>query len=97
MSQKEQINFEINSEFFEQLHNLMQWKGREPETLLHIRNALELYTSVIEGMAEGKIPVMVKPNGKDAEKVQLPTLLAQFRHEKEIELDREITLLKKIL
>lgn len=96
-STKVQLNIEINQDFFTHLHELMGWTGREPNHLEHLKNALELYAAVIEGMSEGHVPALVEPRGMSAEKIYLPSLLSQLKYEKEMEFDKKIDLRKGIL
>jgi hypothetical protein len=96
-NKKIELAFEVNSDFFTHLHDLMQWKGKEPEAIEHFRNALELYAQVIEGISQGKIPALIDVTGLGAEKMSLPPLLATFKHEKEMQYDKRIDLKKGFL
>lgn len=89
------INFDINEDFFQKLHQLMQWEGREQEPIQHIKNALELYSTAIHEMAQGKILTSV--NGENVEKLFLPPLLAQFKYEKELQFNKNIEVKKQII
>lgn len=96
-AEKIEVAFEVNSDFFTHLHDLMQWKGREPEAIEHFRNALELYAQVIEGISQGKTPALIDTTNLGAEKIFLPPILALFKHEKEIQYSKRIDLKKGFL
>ena len=97
MSEKIQLNFEINSEFIEHLHQIMGIEGKGYTPVEHFKNALELYAKIVESMAEGKVPVMVDPKSITAERIELPMILALFKHTIEVKENKFIDLKKSIL
>ena len=97
MSEKTQLNFEINADFINHLHDIMQLEGRGYAAVEHFKNALELYAKVVESMAEGKVPVMVDPKSIAAERIELPMILALFKHTIEVKENKYIDLKKTIL
>lgn len=98
MSDNERIvfNFETNAQYFKAIDDILGLDENTTNSLEHIKNALELYMSVLQGMEEGKIPALVAPQHRTAEKLSLPPLLAQFKHEKELEHDRHIDLKRQL-
>lgn len=97
MSEKIQLNFEINSEFINHLHEVMGLDGKGYTPVEHFKNALELYAKTIESMADGKIPVMIEPKSMTAERIELPMILALFKHSIEVKENKYIDLKKTIL
>jgi len=96
MSEKIQLNFEINSEFINHLHEVMGLDGKGYTPVEHFKNALELYAKTIESMADGKIPVMIDPKSMTAERIELPMILALFKHTIEVKENKYIDLKKTI-
>lgn len=97
MSEKIQLNFEINADFIHHLHDLMSIEGKGYSAVEHFKNALELYAKIVESMADGKVPVMVDPKSISAEKIELPMILAVFKHTVEVKENKYIDLKKTIL
>lgn len=97
MSEKIQLNFEINADFINHLHEIMKVEGKGYSPVDHFKNALELYAKIVESMAEGKIPAMVDPKSFTAERVELPMILALFKHTIEVQENKYIDLKKAIL
>ncbi len=97
MSEKIQLNFEINSEFISHLHEIMGVDNKSYLPVEHFKNALELYAKVIESMADGKVPVMIDPKSMTAERIELPMILALFKHTIEVKENKYIDLKKTIL
>ena len=97
MSEKIQLNFEINSEFINHLHEVMGLDGKGYTPVEHFKNALELYAKTIESMADGKVPVMIEPKSMTAERIELPMILALFKHSIEVKENKYIDLKKTIL
>ena len=97
MSEKIQLNFEINANFINHLHQIMNVEGKGYTAVEHFKNALELYAKVVESMAEGKIPAMVDPKSLTAERIELPMILALFKHTIEVQENKFIDLKKTIL
>lgn len=88
-----ELHFEINNDIFEHFNEKLNSKQHhEISPLEHIQNALQLYGSVIEGLDDGKNPVFIDSQHQTAEKIQLPPLLAELKHNKEIENDKIIEL-----
>lgn len=97
MSEKIQLNFEINADFINHLHQIMNVEGKGYTAVEHFKNALELYAKVVESMSEGKIPAMVDPKSLTAERIELPMILALFKHTIEVQENKFIDLKKTIL
>ena len=97
MSEKIQLNFEINADFINHLHDIMQLEGKGYTAVEHFKNALELYAKVVESMADGKVPVMIDPKSMTAERIELPMILALFKHTIEVKENKYIDLKKTIL
>lgn len=95
------LEFEVNQDFFNELHKIMKGNdhanSKEIDPIEHLRNSLELYAQVIEGISEGKTPALIDSDNLSADKLYLPPLLALFKHEKEIDLDRKIDFKKALL
>lgn len=88
-----ELHFEINNDLFEHFNEkLKSNKYHEITPLEHIKNALQLYGSLIDGLDNAKNPVFIDSKKQTAEKIQLPPLLAELKHNKEIENDKIIEL-----
>lgn len=83
------VKMEIGTAFFQHLHDVL---GKELPPIEHIRNALELYANIAEGINENKIPALVDPEKLLADKLTLPPVLALLKHEKELEHNKTIDL-----